>query len=55
MQRQIFGVLILSILTLFISFNPSSAGSTKTQALEQKIAEILSLRVKIMDKIDQAV
>ena len=55
MQRQIPGVLILSILTLFISFNPSSAGSTKTQALEQKISEILSLRVKIMDKIDQAV
>ena len=55
MQRQIPGVLILSILTLFISFNPSTAGSTKTQALEQKISEISSLRVKIIDKIDQAV
>jgi prefoldin subunit 5 len=37
-----------------ISFDPLSAANVKTQALEQKISEISSLRAKIMDKIDQA-
>ena len=54
MQKRVPGALILSILALLISFDPLSAASVKTQALEQKISEISSLRAKIMDKIDQA-
>jgi len=54
MQIRVPGALILSILALLISFDPLSAASAKTQALEQKISEISSLRAKIMDKIDQA-
>ena len=54
MQKRVPGALILSILALLISFDPLSAANVKTQALEQKISEISSLRAKIMDKIDQA-
>jgi prefoldin subunit 5 len=40
---------------LLILFNLASAGGPKTEALQQKVYEISSLRVKIIDKIDQAV
>lgn len=55
MKKRVPGSVILSILTLLISFNPLSAGSPKTEVLEKKIYEISSLRAKIIDKIDQAV
>ena len=55
MKKRIPGSVILSILVLLISFNPLSAESIKTEALEKKIYEISSLRAKIVDKIDQAV
>lgn len=55
MQKRVPGMVILSILALFVLFNPLSAAGVKKQALEQKIGEISSLRAKIIDKIDQAV
>lgn len=55
MQKRVPGTVILSILMLLTLFNPVSAAGLKTEALERKIYEISSLRVKIIDKIDQAV
>ena len=55
MEKRLPGTCILSILVLLILFNLASAGGLKTEALEQKVYEISSLRVKIIDKIDQAV
>ena len=55
MQKRVSATVILSILAFLISFNPVSSASIKTEALEQKINEISSLRAKIIDKIDQAV
>jgi hypothetical protein len=55
MQQRVPGTVILSVLALLISFNLVSASGLKTEALEQKIYEISSLRAKIIDKIDQAV
>ena len=55
MEKRVPGTCILSILVLLILFNLASAGGPKTDALEQKIYEISSLRVKIIDKIDQSV
>jgi len=55
MKKRASGTVLLSILTLLISFNPLVAGGLKTAALEEKIYEISSLRAKIIDKIDQAV
>ena len=55
MQQRVPGTVFLSILALLISFNLVSARGLKTEALEQKIYEISSLRAKIIDKIDQAV
>ena len=55
MQKRVRGTVFLSILALLISFNLVSARGLKTEALEQKIYEISSLRAKIIDKIDQAV
>ena len=55
MKKRVPGPIILSILLLLISFNPLSAQSLKTEALEKKISEISSLRARIVDKIDQAV
>jgi hypothetical protein len=55
MQLRAPGTYILSVLVLLILFKLASAGGLKTEALEQKIYEISSLRVKIIDKIDQAV
>ena len=55
MEKCLPGTCILSILVLLILFNLASAGGLKTEALEQKVYEISSLRVKIIDKIDQAV
>ncbi len=55
MEKRLPGTCILSILMLLILFNLASAGGLKTEALEQKVYEISSLRVKIIDKIDQAV
>lgn len=55
MKKRVPGSVMLSILTLLISFNPLSAGSPKTEALEKRIFEISSLRAKIIDKVDQAV
>jgi len=55
MEQRVPGTFILSILVLLILFNLASAGGLKTEALEQKVYEISSLRVKIIDKIDQAV
>jgi hypothetical protein len=55
MKKRVPGSVILSILALLISFDPLSAGSSKTEVLEKKIYEISSLRAKIVDKIDQAV
>jgi hypothetical protein len=55
MAKRVPGTCILSILLLLILFSLASAGSPKTEALEQKISEISSLRVKIIDKIDQSV
>ena len=55
MQKRVRGTFFLSILALLISFNLVSASGLKTEALEQKIYEISSLRAKIIDKIDQAV
>jgi hypothetical protein len=55
MKKRASGTVLLSILTLLISFNPLAAGGLKTAALEEKIYEISSLRAKIIDKIDQAV
>jgi len=55
MEQRVPGTCILSILVLLILFNLASAGSPKTEALKQKIYEISSLRVKIIDKIDQSV
>lgn len=55
MQKRVFGAVFFSILALLVSFNLVSASGLKTEALEQKIYEISSLRAKIIDKIDQAV
>jgi hypothetical protein len=55
MEKRVPGTCILSILLLLILFSLASAGSPKTEALEQKISEISSLRVTIIDKIDQSV
>ena len=55
MKKRVPGSVTLSILILLISFNPLSANSSKTEALEKKIYEISSLRARIVDKIDQAV
>lgn len=55
MQKRVPGTVILSILMLLTLFNPVSAAGLKTEALERKTYEISSLRVKIIDKIDQAV
>ena len=55
MQKRVRGTIFLSILALLIPFNLVSARGLKTEALEQKIYEISSLRAKIIDKIDQAV
>jgi uncharacterized phage infection (PIP) family protein YhgE len=55
MAKRVPGTCILSILLLLILFKLASAGSPKTEALEQKIYEISSLRVTIIDKIDQSV
>ncbi len=55
MEKRLPGTCILSILVLLILFNLASAGGPKTEALQQKVYEISSLRVKIIDKIDQAV
>ena len=54
MKKRVPGSVMLSILTLLISFNPLSAASPKTEAMEKRIYEISSLRAKIIDKIDQA-
>jgi hypothetical protein len=55
MQKSVHGTVFLSILSLLISYNLVFASVLKTEALEQKTYEISSLRVKIIDKIDQAV
>lgn len=55
MQQRVPATVFLSILALLISFNLVSARGLKTEALEQKIYEISSLRAKIIDKIDQAI
>ena len=55
MKKRVLATVLLSILTLLISFSPLTAGGLKTAALEEKIYEISSLRAKIIDKIDQAV
>lgn len=55
MKKSIPAIGIVSILMMLIFAGPVSAGNSKTQDLEQKIYEISSLRVKIIDKIDQAV
>jgi hypothetical protein len=55
MKKSIPAIGIVSILTMLIFAGTVSAGNSKTQDLEQKIYEISSLRVKIIDKIDQAV
>ena len=55
MKKRVPGSIVLSILALLISFNPLSAESPKTEALEKKIDEISSLRARIVDKIDQAI
>jgi hypothetical protein len=55
MQKRVYGAVFFSILALLVSFNLVSASGLKTEALEQKIYEISSLRAKIIDKIDQAV
>ena len=55
MKKRVPGSVMLSILTLLISFNPLSAASPKTEVLEKRIYEISSLRAKIIDKVDQAV
>ena len=54
MKKRVPVSVMLSILTLLISFNPLSAASPKTEALEKRIYEISSLRAKIIDKVDQA-
>jgi hypothetical protein len=55
MQKSVHGTVFLSILSLLISYNLVFASVLKTEALGQKTYEISSLRVKIIDKIDQAV
>ena len=55
MKKRVLATVLLSILTLLISFSPLTAGGLKTAALEEKIYEISSLRAKIIDKIDQDV
>ena len=55
MQKRVCSAVFVSILALLVSFNLVSASGLKTEALEQKIYEISSLRAKIIDKIDQAV
>ena len=55
MKKRVLATVLLSILTLLISFSPLTAGGLKTAALEEKIYEISSLRAKIIDKIDLSV
>jgi len=55
MVKRIFGSCLLSLLVLSVLSSPAVANSRKTVALEQKIIEISALRVKIIDKIDQAI
>jgi hypothetical protein len=55
MQKSVHGTVFLSIVSLLISYNLVFASVLKTEALGQKTYEISSLRVKIIDKIDQAV
>ena len=55
MKTAVFGKCLLSILMLSLYIGPASADSLKTEALEQKINEISSLRAKLIDKIDQAI
>ena len=55
MKKRIPMIRIGSILILILAFVPARADNAKTQNLEQKTYEISSLRLKIIDKIDQAV
>ena len=55
MVKRILGSCLLSLLVLSVLSCPAVASSRKTAALEQKIIEISALRVKIIDKIDQAI
>ena len=46
---------VFAILMLLLFYDNASADKLKTEALEQKSYEISSLRVAIIDKIDQAI
>jgi hypothetical protein len=54
MKASILTKSILILLVLSFIGLPAVSGDLKTNALEQKIGAITLLRVKIMDKIDQA-
>lgn len=55
MKPVVFGKYFFTLMILSLSFLPAASAGLKTHALEQKIDEISMLRVKIIDKIDQAV
>jgi hypothetical protein len=55
MEQRVVGRCILSALILLVLFVPAIADSPKTGVLKQKILEISCLRVKMIDKIDQAI
>ena len=55
MEKQGIAKSLLVAMILLLSVCPLSAGSRKTDTLEEKINQIKALRVKIIDKIDQAI
>ncbi len=55
MEKQGIAKSLLAATILLLSLCSMSAGSHKTDALEEKIYQIKALRVRIMDKIDQAI
>jgi hypothetical protein len=55
MKKRGIAKSILSAMILLLSFGAISAGGHKTGMLEDKIYEIKALRIRIMDKIDQAI
>ncbi len=55
MKPVVLGKCFLALMILLLSFLPAASADLKTNALEQKINEISTLRARLIDKIDQAV